>query len=124
MGIMRSTSQSQMSGSNADGFSIRPPTTTGDDGTPSTSVSKDLDRVVRLIQDERHLTAHALLEEVRKRLQNERPVLPAASPKKGGFLKRKSKVTEAMLAAEREYVEAEQFLVNNSEMLETLEVRT
>jgi hypothetical protein len=113
-----------MSGSNAEGFSIRPPTTTGDDGTPSTSVSKDLDRVVRLIQDERHLTAHALLEEVRKRLTNERPVLPTALPKKGGFLKRKSKVTEAMLAAEREYVEAEQFLVNNSEMLETLEVRT
>jgi hypothetical protein len=120
---VRSMSATQTSGSQAEGFAIRPPTTMGDDGTPSNSVSRDLDRVVRLVQDERHLTAHALLEEVRERLKTERPVLPA-TPKKGGLLKRKPKVTEAMLAAEREYMDVEQFLLNNTEMLETLEVRT
>jgi hypothetical protein len=53
-------------------YQIRPPLTTGDKGEPSTgesSILTDTRRIFDLIEDERHLTAHALLVSVQKRLE-------------------------------------------------------
>ena len=47
---------------------IRPPTTTVDDGRPTDSCMHDVDRVLRLIEDERHFTAQELLHDVHSRL--------------------------------------------------------
>ena len=47
---------------------IRPPTTTLDDGQPSKSCKHDIDRVLRLIEDERHFTAQELLHDIQDRL--------------------------------------------------------
>lgn len=43
--------------------------TTGDKGAPSKSIWKDAERVFALIEDERHLVAHELLESARSRLE-------------------------------------------------------
>jgi hypothetical protein len=64
-------------------YQIRPPLTTGDKGEPSnstcngstssstgeSSILNDTRRIFDLIEDERHLTAHALLVSVQKRLE-------------------------------------------------------
>ena len=47
---------------------IRPPTTTLDDGQPTKSCKRDIDRVLRLIEDERHFTAQELLHDIQDRL--------------------------------------------------------
>mmetsp|Transcript_34275 Transcript_34275/g.82553 ORF Transcript_34275/g.82553 Transcript_34275/m.82553 type:complete len:990 (-) Transcript_34275:158-3127(-) len=47
---------------------IRPPTTTLDDGQPTKSCKHDIDRVLRLIEDERHFTAQELLHDIQDRL--------------------------------------------------------
>jgi CRISPR/Cas system CMR-associated protein Cmr5 small subunit len=49
-------------------YTIRPPLTTDDDGKPTSSIAKDAHRVLDLIEDERHLTALALFESVRERI--------------------------------------------------------
>jgi len=49
-------------------FEILPPTTSGDDGTPSSSIVGDVNRVFRFIDDERHLVAHKLFLTIRQRL--------------------------------------------------------
>ena len=51
-------------------YTIRPPLTTGDDGQPSDSLWRDAQRVLDLIEDERHLTAQDLLHHVQERCQN------------------------------------------------------
>lgn len=101
-------------------YVILPPTTTGDDGTPSNSICQDLDRIVRLIQDERHITAHNLLQSVKEKLKLP-PVLPE-TPKKG-ILKRKPKISTEMLTRERDYYEAKAIIENSKDILEKLEVR-
>jgi len=53
----------------ATGYSIRPPSTTGDDGQPSNSLLRDVRRVFALMQDERILVAHALHQNVMSRLE-------------------------------------------------------
>ena len=50
-------------------YHIQKPCTMGDLGTPSRSMTTDLQRVLDLIQDERHLTAHALFTSIRERIQ-------------------------------------------------------
>ena len=102
------------------GFVIRPPTTTTDPGTPSTSLSKDVDRVLRLVEDERLLTAHKLLLNVRERFKTP-PVMP--SPRRKRLFAKKPKVTEEMRAAERDCREAKESLESKRKVLEGLEVR-
>ena len=50
-------------------YHIQKPCTMGDLGTPSRSMTTDLQRVLDLIQDERHLTAHALFTTIQERIQ-------------------------------------------------------
>jgi hypothetical protein len=47
---------------------ITAPTTLADDASPSQSVYEDACRVFRLIEDERHLSAHSLYESVWERI--------------------------------------------------------
>jgi len=49
-------------------YEIKPPGTSGDMGEATKSISADAARVFCFIEDERHLTAHALLTDVRTRL--------------------------------------------------------
>lgn len=104
----------------SNGYVILPPTTTRDDGTPSNSMSQDLDRIVRLIHDERHITAHNLLRTVKERLKSP-PVIPE-TPKKG-ILKRKPKISTEMIAKERDYNEANAIIESSKDVLDKLEVR-
>ena len=75
---VRSTTRSTSSGGKSaennsvesGGYAIKPLSTVGDSGKPSHSVANDLRRVVNFIQDERHLVAHELYEDVKSRLEN------------------------------------------------------
>lgn len=50
-------------------FEIQPPTTTHDNAQPSLSLERDAQRVLALMQDERILAAHALHQDVCRRLK-------------------------------------------------------
>jgi hypothetical protein len=50
-------------------YSIHPPCTMGDNGTPSSSLLKDIQRVLHMIDDERHLTAHTLFCTIQTRIE-------------------------------------------------------
>lgn len=104
------------------GYVIRQPTTTEDDGTPSTFLKHDVDRVLRLAHDERHLTAYKLLEDVKERFKKPPAATTKTSPRKG-FVKRKPKVTAAMLAAEQDYKEATELIEKNKAAIEKLVMR-
>lgn len=49
-------------------LNIKKPSTSDDDGTPSKSCVADIQRVFRLIEDERHLIANALYQDVMSRI--------------------------------------------------------
>jgi hypothetical protein len=51
-------------------YTIHPPCTMGDTGVPSPSIVNDLQRVYNFIQDERHLTAHALYCTIQQRIRD------------------------------------------------------
>ena len=51
-------------------FHIRPPSTTNDNGNPTDSLTNDIHRVFALIDDERHLTALRLLDDLCTRLDD------------------------------------------------------
>ena len=50
-------------------YHIQKPCTMGDNGQPSSSITNDVQRVLQLIDDERHLTAHALYTSILHRIQ-------------------------------------------------------
>ena len=50
-------------------YKIKKPCTMGDQGIPSLSMMTDLQRVLNLIDDERHLTAHSLYTSILHRMQ-------------------------------------------------------
>jgi hypothetical protein len=50
-------------------YPIHPPCTVGDKGIPSSSITTDVQRVLNLIADERHLTAHSLYISILHRIQ-------------------------------------------------------
>jgi hypothetical protein len=114
-------------------FTILPPCTSGDTGAPSYSLSNDLDRVFMLIEDERHLTAHALLESVRERLLCWEALLQESQGSEKSNLPRKnnrmSKKEKEILAA-KEKKDAEELkgikdkLSLKQAVIDKLEVRT
>ena len=63
------TSQDNMD-VNGPRFTIKPPSTLKDDGKPSSSLKQDFDRLLRLIEDERHLCALTLLESIETRVNS------------------------------------------------------
>jgi hypothetical protein len=99
-------------------FKIKAPTTTDDDGSPSSSCLKDADRVFRLIEDERHLCALSLYENLKERLA--RPIdIPT-----GGKLQRlrRSGSTKIRLEKNKEMQEANELLEGKEAILKDLEV--
>lgn len=111
-------------------FTIRPPCTIHDDGAPTDSLRRDADRVFLLIEDERHLTAEALLASVQERVAaaliepGGLSSLTLHKPKKSMFHGKRDK-KEATDALEKKTAEVQQlknFLASKSAVIHTLEV--
>jgi hypothetical protein len=113
---------------------IKAPTTTDDDGNPSDSCVDDMERVFRLIEDERHLAAHSLYHNVLSRLEeqgdddveNKRP-----SPRSriANSLRRSSKQQQEQQRRQSKIKDkddsdkAREVIQQNTETLSKLEVR-
>lgn len=97
-------------------FHIRPACTIGDDGSPSSSVLRDTQRVLHFIEDERHLTAQKLLQSVQSRVdtyeqstvETKQARKPSIKAGKGGFLFNKKEKAVALEVANKENSEMEQ----------------
>ena len=105
------------------GYTIKFPSTTRDDGSPSDDILHDCRRILLLIDDERHLIAQKLYASVTSRLQEH----PGKDPKPLKFhpsnvLKRK-KLKKVASSQEEDYITILQFLDAHREILEILEVR-
>jgi hypothetical protein len=99
-------------------FKISRPTTVDDDGTPSDSCAEDAERIFRLIEDERHLCAHALYEDLKERIK--RPVESSTSPRR--LRLRRSQSTRHRMEATKDTHDAKELLESKQEVLEKLEV--
>jgi hypothetical protein len=97
-------------------FHIRPACTIGDDGSPTSSVLRDIQRVLHFIDDERHLTAQKLLQSVQSRLvafeqstvSTKQARKPSIKTGKGAFLFNKKEKTAVLEASNQENLEMEQ----------------
>ncbi|EEC48114.1 predicted protein, partial [Phaeodactylum tricornutum CCAP 1055/1] len=86
-------------------FNIRPPCTTGDSGDPGPSLGKDAERVFDFIEDERHLTAHDLLKDVRRRIKEQEAIVTRNSTRSS---KRKPSRLAIIIRKESAKLETEQ----------------
>mgnify|MGYP005846071495 CR=1 FL=1 len=126
-------------------FSIKPIKTTDDTGEPGLSVAKDLTRVLDLIDDERHLVAHELYEDIKARMQEmeekiqkhgqehqqnhkhkKKATHHGKQKSKGGWLSSGSKTKIANKSSascdEEDFRKAKEFLHINKEALDLLDV--
>ena len=101
------------------GFTIKYPSTTHDDGSPSGDILNDCQRILRFIEDERHLAAQKLHTSITERL-NEHP--GKNRPNSTNLFKRK-KLKKIADAQKEEYDAISQFLEARRDTFETLEVR-
>ena len=100
-------------------FRIRPPMTAGDKGIPSRSLSKDMDRVLCFIEDERHLIAHELYTSVQSRMkvfEEKQNAMQQHSKRKKG------KDRAATLTEQEDYNKAKQNLLAHKDVIHILEV--
>lgn len=102
-------------------YKIKYPSTTNDDGTPTDDLYNDCCRILRFVDDERHLLAKKLYSSVLTRF-DEHPGKEGLPAKQGGLLKRKKLKKEAA-AQEEEYNKISAYLETNREALEKLVVR-
>ena len=103
-------------------FSIQPPETAGDKGEPSKSILKDTERIFAFIEDERHLVAHRLYENVKRRIQqieDQNPVKKKSRGKVKAFLRKES---SALNKEHEELLLAKSILTENELKLQKLEV--
>lgn len=103
-------------------FQIRPPETAGDKGEPSKSILKDTERIFALIEDERHLVAHRLYENVKRRIQQiegQDPVRKKSRGKVKAFLRKES---SALNKEQEDLLLAKALLKENTLKLQKLEV--
>lgn len=109
-------------------FTIQPPTTIQDDGSPSDSLTKDAKRLLRFIADERHLVAGELLENTKRRIQEEASIssAEAKTAEKTRFFKNaSSKKQQQQLELKKDDVQqASAILEANQTVIQLLEVRT
>ena len=109
-------------------FKIRAPLTSTDTGAPSVDIRRDAQRVFDLIQDERHLTAHSLLQSVQQRVAaSERRIsLRESHKKKRGHFWRHKPATAAPSPEDPNddtaYAETKALLEKEQAALEKLEV--
>jgi hypothetical protein len=110
-----------MSSASSSRFVISPPTTTDDDGAPSESCSRDVERILRMVEDERHLSALKLLRNVQERLAPTSHVVEP-KPKHHGLRLRKSRSTVVLQEKLLDHRDAQELLGKSEEMLFDLEV--
>ena len=95
------------------------PSTSKDDASPSESCLADADRVLRLIDDERHMSALALYQNIQERLKDLSNVsLP--KPTRLGF--RPNGKTQHRLERVKDMEDAKQLLESKQGVLDDLEV--
>jgi hypothetical protein len=112
-------------------FTIRPPCTTGDSGDPGPSLGKDVERVFDFIEDERHLTAHDLLKDVRRRIKEQEAIATRNStrsskrkPSRLAIIKRKESAKLETEQLDREELDrAKEILNSNNAAIDKLENR-
>lgn len=120
-------------------FIIRPPTTIDDDASPSENIVDDANRVLAMIQDERHLCAEALLRDVQRRLEDHDTdtilsISPSSSsstsPNRFRFLQRRHTTSSSSKhhrkhedKKENDIAEVKQILDRNRLLLAKLKVR-
>lgn len=103
------------------GYTIKFPSTTRDDGSPSDDILHDCRRILLFIDDERHLIAQKLYASVTARLQEH----PGRNPKPlkfhpGNVLKRK-KLKKVADSQGEDYITILEYLEAHRETLETME---
>jgi hypothetical protein len=111
-------------------FTIRPPCTTGDSGDPGPSLGKDAERVFDFIEDERHLTAHDLLKDVRRRIKEQEAIVTRNStrsskrkPSRLAIIKRKEAAKSETEQLDREELDrAKEILNSKKAAIDKLEV--
>jgi len=88
-----------------------------DNGFPSESILKDTQRVLKLVVDERHLSAESLWKNVQERIKS----APQATSRRGGrLLRTTSSVQQAAKAKEIEV--AKNLIASNRDVLNELKV--
>jgi len=104
-------------------INIQKPSTSGDNGTPTNSCVHDLKRVLRLIEDERHLIANDLYQDIIGRIDTFRStsLAAAAIPVKRLRL-RKSKSITIKEEITKDIQEAEGMISSNRTILDNLSV--
>ncbi|KAL3912378.1 MAG: hypothetical protein SGILL_006908 [Bacillariaceae sp.] len=106
------------------GTKISPPTTIHDDAAPSESCSDDVERLFRLIEDERHLSALKLYHSIQERLNTAENSGKLDASSGTRFTLRASKLQKRQKAKEdkADYSSAREALDKNHEILSDLEV--
>lgn len=105
----------------ADGQStIKKPSTSKDDGTPSISCVNDVERVMRFIEDERHLIAKGLYQSVLERIR--KSASPSSPPPKQKHRFRKSKASIEQESTIQDIQRAQELISSKKDVLENLEV--
>ena len=101
-------------------ITIKKPSTSNDTGTLSKSCAADIKRVFRFIEDERHLIAHGLYQDVVRR--TELAAATDAASKKPPRL-RKSKASAQRDEQAKDVQEAEEIMASKRDVLDHLVVR-
>lgn len=114
-------------------YEIKPPTTMGDKGKPTDSLPEDMRRLFCLIDDERHLTAHKLYEDIHRRIKDWEKLHASESHPKhkkskglhvGGFgSKHKKEVAAAKEKKTKEMKDAQDMLDSKHKEIDKLQVR-
>jgi len=107
-----------------DDYTIRYPTTSRDDGSPTDDILKDTNRIFDFIHDERHITAYKLYMDVLCRLKaNPSKVTPKQQVKNDKTSSRRKKKKLVLDPVEEAFEQTRLILAKNRTVLETLEKR-
>lgn len=106
---------------------LGPPATASDDGSPSDSLSEDARRVLRLIEDERHLCAESLYKNLKGRLavveeEVAAAEAAAASAPKPRIRLRQNQTVKEPTEKQKQMKEAKAILARFKDALDDLEV--
>jgi hypothetical protein len=110
-------------------YEIKAPSTLGDKGKPTESLPEDVRRLFCLIDDERHLTAHKLYEDIHRRIQEHHQAAESHPKHKkskglGGFgSKHKKEFAATKEKKAKEMKDAQEMLDSKHKEIDKLQVR-